>query len=161
MFTEEASGVFGVASRFVDGKNGIVVGERAALAIDCSNYEDEGQAMADFICDKGFAPDRLVLTHGHGDHIGGNGHIKKETGAKICIHELDADMLTNPNLNLSSAMGRDFITPKTDVLLKDKDELKILEQKHTLGKVNFDSIIIADFDESLKSVTTSLLYTDI
>jgi len=31
----------------------------------------------------------------------------------------------------------------------------------TLGSVNFDSIIIADFNESLKSVTTSLLYTDI
>jgi hydroxyacylglutathione hydrolase len=69
----------------------------------------------------------IINTHGHGDHIGGNGHIKKETGAKICIHELDADMLTNPNLNLSSAMGRDFITPKTDVLLKDKDELKFGE----------------------------------
>ena len=36
-----------------------------------------------------------------------------------------------------------------------------LEKKDTLGNVKFDSIIIADFDESLKSVTTSLLYTDI
>ena len=36
-----------------------------------------------------------------------------------------------------------------------------LKKRDTLGSVNFDSIIIADFDESLKSVTTSLLYTDI
>ena len=36
-----------------------------------------------------------------------------------------------------------------------------LKKKDTLGGVNFDSLIIADFDESLKSVTTSLLYTDI
>jgi hypothetical protein len=36
-----------------------------------------------------------------------------------------------------------------------------LKKKDTLGNVNFDSIIIADFDESLKSVTTSLLYTNI
>ena len=36
-----------------------------------------------------------------------------------------------------------------------------LNKKDTLGNVNFDSVIIADFDESLKSVTTSLLYTDI
>jgi len=36
-----------------------------------------------------------------------------------------------------------------------------LKKKDTLGSVEFDSIIIADFDESLKSVTTSLLYTDI
>ena len=36
-----------------------------------------------------------------------------------------------------------------------------LKKRDTLGSVNFDSVIIADFDESLKSVTTSLLYTDI
>ena len=36
-----------------------------------------------------------------------------------------------------------------------------LIKKDTLGDVNFDSLIIADFNESLKSVTTSLLYADI
>ena len=36
-----------------------------------------------------------------------------------------------------------------------------LKKRDTLGKVKFDSLIIADFDESLKSVTTSLLYSDI
>ena len=36
-----------------------------------------------------------------------------------------------------------------------------LKKRDTLGSINFDSIIIADFDESLKSVTTSLLYTDV
>ena len=39
--------------------------------------------------------------------------------------------------------------------------IKELKKKDTLGKVDFDSVIISDFDESLKSVTTSLLYTDI
>ena len=36
-----------------------------------------------------------------------------------------------------------------------------LIKKDTLGDVNFDSLIIADFNESLKSVTTSLLYVDV
>ena len=36
-----------------------------------------------------------------------------------------------------------------------------LKKKDTLGSVKFDSVIIADFDQSLKSVTTSLLYTDV
>ena len=40
---------------------------------------------------------------------------------------------------------------------KKIDELK----KDTLGFINFDSVIIADFSESLKSVATSLLYTDV
>jgi len=36
-----------------------------------------------------------------------------------------------------------------------------LKKRDTLGIVKFDSVVISDFDESLKSVTTSLLYTDI
>ena len=42
-----------------------------------------------------------------------------------------------------------------------KQLIERLKKRDTLGGVKFDSIIIADFDESLKSVTTSLLYTDI
>jgi len=40
-------------------------------------------------------------------------------------------------------------------------KIKNLEKKYTIGNVNFNSVIIADFDESLKSVITSLLYTDV
>ena len=36
-----------------------------------------------------------------------------------------------------------------------------LKKRDTLGSVKFDSVVISDFDESLRSVTTSLLYTDI
>tara|TARA_Y100001970_G_scaffold207797_1_gene253222 strand:- start:1951 stop:3105 length:1155 start_codon:yes stop_codon:yes gene_type:complete len=39
--------------------------------------------------------------------------------------------------------------------------IKRLEKRYTLGGLNFDAVVIADFDESLKSVTTSLLYTDV
>jgi len=40
-------------------------------------------------------------------------------------------------------------------------KIKNLEKKYTIGNVNFNSVIIADFDESLKSVITSLLYVDV
>ena len=40
-------------------------------------------------------------------------------------------------------------------------KIKKLEKRDTLGKLGFDSIIISDFDESLKSVITSLIYTDV
>ena len=42
-----------------------------------------------------------------------------------------------------------------------KREIEDLKKLDTLGKVDFDAIIISDFDESLKSITTSLLYTDV
>ena len=40
-------------------------------------------------------------------------------------------------------------------------QLERLEQLYTLGDVNFDSVIIIDFGNSLKSVLTSLVYTDV
>ena len=48
----------------------------------------------------------------------------------------------------------------SDLIDKDK-QLEKLKKKYTIGRVNFDSVIIADFDESLKSVITSFLYTDV
>ena len=42
-----------------------------------------------------------------------------------------------------------------------ENKIKKLKQRYTLGGLNFDAVIIADFDKSLKSVTTSLLYTDV
>jgi len=49
---------------------------------------------------------------------------------------------------------------KSDQDNKDK-LIEKLKKRDTLGDVNFDSVVISDFDESLKSVTTSLLYTDV
>ena len=49
---------------------------------------------------------------------------------------------------------------KSDQNNKEK-LIESLKKKDTIGDVKFDSIIIADFNESLKSVTTSLLYTDV
>ena len=48
----------------------------------------------------------------------------------------------------------------SDEINKDK-KLENLIKKDTIGGINFDSVIIADFDENLKSVATSLLYTDV
>ena len=90
MFTEEAPGVFSVASQFVDGMNSVVIGTRGAVAIDCSNYLDEAESMATLITENGHAVDRLALTHGHGDHvlgalplIGGEVYAHRLTPAKI------------------------------------------------------------------------------
>jgi len=52
------------------------------------------------------------------------------------------------------------ILEKSD-LYKHKQELKKLEQMHTLGKINFDSVVIIDFGERLKSVLTSFMFSDI
>ena len=59
---------------------------------------------------------KIVNTHGHGDHTAGNPSLKTLTGAKIYIHELDADRY-----------------PEADVLLKDGMTMQ-------LGEITFDII---------------------
>ena len=46
---------------------------------------------------------------------------------------------------------------------EENKEWKInnLKKRDTLGGINFDSVIVSDFEEGLKSVFTSLLYTDV
>ncbi len=45
--------------------------------------------------------------------------------------------------------------------INKEQKIKDLEKKYTIGNVDFDAVIISDFNENLKSVATSLLYTDI
>ncbi len=53
-----------------------------------------------------------------------------------------------------------FRLESSNEINKDK-KIENLKKRDTIGGINFDSVIIADFDESLKSVATSLLYTDV
>lgn len=60
----------------------------------------------------------IVNTHGHFDHIGGNSLIKMKTGAKIVIHEADAEKLADPVKNLSVLVGLDIVSDPADVILR-------------------------------------------
>ena len=49
---------------------------------------------------------------------------------------------------------------KSDEANKEK-KIEKLKKRDTLGRIGFDSIVISDFGKNLKSITTSLLYTDV
>ena len=70
------------------------------------------------------------------------------------------EKITNYRERKKDLERRIKILKKSD-LYKDKNELKKLEQMHTLGKVNFDSVVIIDFGERLKSVLTSFTFSDV
>ncbi len=83
------------------------------------------------------------------------------------IYDSDPTILTSQIEKLTRYPERKQNLKDEIIRLKNSNESNIkkkisnLEKKDTLGGINFDSVIIADFDESLKSVTTSLLYTDV
>ena len=86
---------------------------------------------------------------------------------KLYIYDTDPTKLTKQIENITKYQERKLDLKREIKKLKNSDvlnknrKIQELEKKDTLGKVNFDSVIIADFDESLKSITTSLLYTDV
>tara|TARA_A100001011_G_scaffold390029_1_gene472653 strand:- start:1139 stop:1912 length:774 start_codon:yes stop_codon:yes gene_type:complete len=100
-------------------------------------------------------------------------HVEKKIkqigfeNSKIFKYSNDSEILTGQIEKLTNYKQRKInlesrvkILEKSE-LPKDKRELNQLKQKYTLGNINFDSIIIIDFDDGLKSVLTSLAYTDV
>jgi len=85
----------------------------------------------------------IVNTHGHGDHIGGNGFFAQKFNVPIMIHKKDAKMLSNSTLNLSAFINAGVTSPKASKMLEDGDELLLGECKirvitvpgHTAGGI--------------------------
>ncbi|NLW86802.1 MAG: MBL fold metallo-hydrolase [Planctomycetes bacterium] len=91
-------------------------------------------------------PTRILLTHGHCDHIAGCADIKSAwPDAQLCCPAGDEPMLTNADLNFSSSFGVSLICPPADLLLEHGMELqlgpwtwKVLDTSgHTVGGVSF------------------------
>jgi len=86
---------------------------------------------------------------------------------KIFKYNSDPRILTGEIEKLTNYSQRKKNLEKRKNILKkldddrSKKELKILERLYTLGSVNFDSVIIIDFGTNLKSVLSSLVYTDV
>ena len=68
--------------------------------------------------------------------------------------------ITNYRIRKQNLEDKILRLKKSNQSNKEK-KIKKLEQRYTLGGLNFDAVVIADFDESLKSVSSSLLYTDV
>ena len=102
---------------------------------------DPGQAsqeILNFILSQQIQIVAVINTHGHADHIGANEEIKNATGAKLLIHNDDADFLINPEMNLSVYSAQVISGPAADQFLDDGDEIKVgstilLKVLHTPG----------------------------
>lgn len=70
-------------------------------------------------------PVALLNTHGHCDHIAGNGAVKQQwPDCPVIIGREDAPMLTDPDLNLSGTFGVPIALPPADRLVDQGDRLQ-------------------------------------
>ncbi len=78
----------------------------------------------------------IVNTHGHVDHIMGNQEMAKRTGARIVVHENDAERLTQTPPYLLD-MFEAVPSPPADLLVRDGDMIQVgttvLKVIHTPG----------------------------
>ena len=72
----------------------------------------------------------------------------------------EIEKLTNYSQRKKNLESRKKVLEKKDDD-QSKSELEILDRLYTLGSVDFDSVIIIDFGSNLKSVLSSLVYTDV
>jgi len=135
---------------------GIDIIEISDFITNCYLVYDNGQAV---VIDPGDEPEtiieainkrqvkvgKIILTHGHIDHIKAIPEVKKATGATVWIHPGDATMLTDAKANLSFYHDVAFATEPADGFLNGGDEFEVGRFKfkvlntpgHTPGGISF------------------------
>jgi glyoxylase-like metal-dependent hydrolase (beta-lactamase superfamily II) len=106
----------------------------------------EPDKILEFLASEGLAPAAILNTHGHADHIAGNGTLKERwPDCPLAIGAGDAPALLDPKLNLSAGFGLELTSPPADTLLREGDiyraagfELEVFDVPgHSPGHVVF------------------------
>ncbi|MDR3281367.1 MAG: MBL fold metallo-hydrolase [Synergistaceae bacterium] len=101
----------------------VVAGEtKDAFVIDPGGPPEE---VKSFILENNLKLRKILLTHGHGDHIMGLGEIRSMASEGVAIGSGDSDCLTNSSKNLSSMMGAPSAFEPADAVIADGDVMKM------------------------------------
>lgn len=91
---------------------------------DCIVFDPglQPKTIIELVEKQGFTPAAILITHGHSDHIAGNGALKERwPDAPLVIGVGDAPKLTDPESNLSAKFGFDLISPEADATVTGGD----------------------------------------
>lgn len=116
--------------------------EGVAVLVDPGGDPSEALGFAE---EKGLEIEWILLTHGHGDHIGGLDEARIRSRKGVAIHHADAPMLTSPEENLSRWMGSPVKSGAADKVLEDGEifwagsiEVRVIHTPgHTAGSSCF------------------------
>ena len=132
------------------------------------SLESQIKSLEEFIIKKKRKKTLIIYPINHyTDFIDSKIKNLKLNNYKIFKYNPDPKILTGEIEKLTNYSQRKRNLKIRKEMLQDKEdsssqrELEKLEQIYTLGKVNFDSIIVIDFGNSLKSVLASLIFADV
>ena len=98
---------------------------------------EEGEKIYRRLSELGLTLEKILITHGHFDHVGGARFLKERTGADVCIHEADAGMMRNASVQAAMFGLGVPEPPAPDIFLKDGDVVRLADQEikvvHTPG----------------------------
>ncbi|MDR1572986.1 MAG: MBL fold metallo-hydrolase [Clostridiales Family XIII bacterium] len=98
-------------------------GAKAAFIVDAGEYS---APLAAAVRNEGLRVALLILTHGHGDHIGGvERYLREFEGCKLVAGEDEGPVLADPDKNYSTVIAGRPISLNADVCVKDGDELEV------------------------------------
>ena len=92
-------------------------GKKEAVVIDPA----DGQAVLNALEKEGLTCERILLTHGHFDHIGGVEALRERFGCPAAVGAADAEMLEDSQQNASFLMGRPVTAKAPEILLKNDE----------------------------------------
>jgi len=86
---------------------------------------DEPQRIIDHVAKFGLKISKIVITHGHADHIGALDEIQSHYNVPVYIGAQDAAMITDAEANLSGFAGKKFAANPASHTLKEGEILKV------------------------------------
>lgn len=115
--------------------------KKNAAAVDTGS---DTEKIKEFIRENGLCLKKILLTHGHFDHMGAAAELSEQLGAEVYIHREDAPMLSDSHLSLADAVGGGVYYPvehftcveEGDKITLDELEFEVMHTPgHTKGGV--------------------------
>lgn len=111
------------------GTNAYLLGEKHVALVDPAT---NAKGIVDFLEKEGLMLDKILVTHGHFDHVGALKALKDATGAKVYMHKNDIPMLGSMEKSFGFMTGETPEKCEIDFVLEGGEEIVLEGGKVTV-----------------------------